>query len=90
LGVNVFIQVALEKQTVRTLRTFEKAILGYPEVMECYLMTGEADYLLRVLLADMESFERFVVDRLTRIQGVARVRSSFAMKQVKYTTQLPI
>ena len=90
LGVSVFIQVALEKQTERTLRTFEKAILGYPEVMECYLMTGEADYLLRVVLADMESFERFVVDRLTRIAGVARVRSSFAMKQVKYTTQLPI
>src|SRR5579875_1193902 len=90
LGMNVFIQVELEKQTERTLRTFEKAVIENPQVMECYLMTGEADYLLRVALADMEAFERFVVGFLTRIPGVARVRSSFTMKQVKYTTELPI
>jgi Lrp/AsnC family leucine-responsive transcriptional regulator len=90
LGMNVFIQVELEKQTERTLRTFEKAVMDSPQVMECYLMTGEADYLLRVALADMEAFERFVVGFLTRIPGVARVRSSFTMKQVKYTTELPI
>jgi len=90
LGMNVFVQVTLEKQTERTLQLFEKKILEYPEVLECYLMTGEADYLLRAVLPNMESFERFVVDRLTRIMGVARVRSSFAMKQVKYTTRLPI
>jgi Lrp/AsnC family transcriptional regulator, leucine-responsive regulatory protein len=90
LGMNVFVQVTLEKQTERTLQQFERKILEYPEVLECYLMTGEADYLLRAVLPDMESFERFVVDRLTRITGVARVRSSFAMKQVKYTTRLPI
>ena len=90
LGMNVFVQVTLEKQTERTLQQFERKILEYPEVLECYLMTGEADYLLRAVLPDMESFERFVVDRLTRIAGVARVRSSFAMKRVKYTTRLPI
>ena len=90
LGMNVFIQVELEKQTERTLRTFEKAVMESPQVMECYLMTGEADYLLRVALADMEAFERFVVGFLTRIPGVARVRSSFTMKEVKYTTELPI
>ncbi len=90
LGMNVFIQVTLEKQTERTLQQFEKRIMEYPEVLECYLMTGEADYLLRAVLPNMEAFERFVVDRLTRINGVARVRSSFAMKLVKYTTRLPI
>ncbi len=90
LGMNVFVQVTLEQQTERTLQQFEKKIAEYPEVLECYLMTGEADYLLRAVLPDMESFERFVVDRLTRIAGVARVRSSFAMKQVKYTTRLPL
>jgi Lrp/AsnC family leucine-responsive transcriptional regulator len=90
LGMNVFVQVTLEKQTERTLQQFERKILEYPEVLECYLMTGEADYLLRTVLPDMAAFERFVVDRLTRITGVARVRSSFAMKQVKYTTRLPI
>lgn len=90
LGMNVFVQVTLEKQTERTLQQFEKRIMEYPEVLECYLMTGEADYLLRAVLPNMEAFERFVVDRLTRISGVARVRSSFAMKLVKYTTRLPI
>jgi Lrp/AsnC family leucine-responsive transcriptional regulator len=90
LGMNVFVQVALEKQTERTLRTFEKTVTTYPEVLECYLMSGDADYLLRVILPDMAAFERFIVDRLTRIPGVASVRSSFAMKQVKYTTKLPI
>lgn len=89
-GMNVFVQVTLEKQTERSLQQFERKILGYPEVLECYLMTGEADYLLRTVLADMGAFERFVVERLTRIPGVSRVRSSFAMKQVKYTTRLPI
>jgi DNA-binding Lrp family transcriptional regulator len=90
IGMNVFVQVTLEKQTERTLQQFEQKIFEYPEVLECYLMTGESDYLLRTVLPDMEAFERFVVERLTRITGVARVRSSFAMKQVKYTTRLPI
>jgi Lrp/AsnC family transcriptional regulator, leucine-responsive regulatory protein len=90
MGMSVFLQVALEKQTERTLRTFERSVAEWPEVMECYLMTGEADYLIRIVVPDMDAFQRFVVGRLTRIAGVARVRSSFAMKQVKYTTQLPI
>lgn len=90
LGVSVFVQVSLEKQAARALRTFEKSILSRPEVMECYLMTGDADYLLRVVVPDIQSFERFVLDQLTRISSVARVRSSFALKQVKYTTALPL
>lgn len=90
LGVSVFVQVSLEKQADRALRTFEKVILARPEVMECYLMTGDADYLLRVVVPDIPSFERFVLDHLTHITSVARVRSSFALKQVKYTTTLPV
>jgi Lrp/AsnC family transcriptional regulator, leucine-responsive regulatory protein len=90
LGVSVFVQVTLEKQAANALRVFEKTILQRPEVMECYLMTGDADYLLRVVVPDITAFERFVLDQLTRIGSVARVRSSFALKQVKYTTTLPI
>ena len=90
LGVSVFVQVSLEKQAAQALRTFEKTVLERPEVMECYLMTGDADYLLRVVVPDIPAFERFVLDQLTRISSVARVRSSFALKQVKYTTTLPI
>ncbi len=90
LGVSVFVQVSLEKQADRALRAFEKAVLARPEVMECYLMTGDADYLLRVVVPDSPSFERFVLEHLTHISSVARVRSSFALKQVKYTTALPL
>jgi DNA-binding Lrp family transcriptional regulator len=61
-----------------------------PEVMECYLMTGDSDYLLRVVAADLGAYERFLMDLLTRIPGVASIRSSFALKQVTYKTALPI
>ena len=72
------------------LKRFERVILARPEVMECYLMTGDADYLLRVVVPDIPTYERFVLDHLTHISSVARVRSSFALKQIKYTTALPI
>lgn len=90
LGVSVFIQVSLEKQVESALEIFERAVLDRPEVMECYLMTGDADYLLRVVVQDVPSFERFLLDHLTRIPGVASIKSSFALKQVKYRTALPI
>jgi DNA-binding Lrp family transcriptional regulator len=69
---------------------FEAAIGKYPEVMECYLMTGDADYLIRVVVPDVPALERFIVDELSKIPGVANIRSSFALKQVKYKTVLPI
>ena len=90
LGVSVFIQVSLEQQVERALSVFQAAIAGYPEVMECYLMTGDADYLLRVVVADVPALERFILERLTKIRGVASIRSSFALKQVKYETALPL
>jgi Lrp/AsnC family leucine-responsive transcriptional regulator len=90
LNVSVFIHVSLEKQNEQALERFEAAIGAYPEVMECYLMTGDSDYLLRVVVADVPALERFIVDRLTKIPGVANIRSSFALKQVKYQTTLPL
>jgi DNA-binding Lrp family transcriptional regulator len=90
LGVNVFIQVTLEKQIRKVLRMFEQAILTRPEVMECYLMTGDSDYLLRIVVKDISSYERFLLDYLTKIPGVATIKSSFALNQVKYRTELPI
>ena len=65
-------------------------MLKRPEVMECYLMTGDADYMLRVVCADLAAYERFLMDHLTRVAGVASIRSSFALKQVKYSTALPL
>ncbi len=90
LPVSVFIQVRLERQVERALETFEEAMARHPEVMECYLMTGDADYLIRVVVPDVKALERFIVDHLARIPGVANIRSSFALKQVKYQTALPI
>jgi DNA-binding Lrp family transcriptional regulator len=90
LPISVFVQVTLERQIEQALETFERAILHRPEVMECYLMTGDADYLLRVVVADLEAYERFLKDHLTRVAGVASIKSSFALKQVKYRTALPL
>ena len=90
LSVSVFIQIRLERQVERALEQFQNAICEYPEVMECYLMTGDSDYLIRVLVPDVQALERFIVDNLSKIPGVANIRSSFALKQVKYKTALPL
>ena len=90
LPVSIFINVTLERQVEQALERFEAAILKRPEVMECYLMTGDADYLLRVVTADLSGYERFLVEHLTRVPGVASIKSSFALKQVKYRTALPV
>ena len=90
LKVSVFIQVALEKQVEKALEVFETAIRERPEVMECYLMTGEADYLLRVLVPDIQALEGFIMQFLSRVPGVGNIKSSFALKQVKYQTALPL
>ncbi len=89
LGVSVFVQVRLEKQVEASLNTFEKAIAARPEVMECYLMTGSSDYLLRVVVSDLQEFQRFVTD-VSKIPGVGNIQSSVALKQVKYKTALPL
>jgi Lrp/AsnC family leucine-responsive transcriptional regulator len=90
LTVSVLVQVTLEKQIEPALETFEKAVRERPEVMECYLMTGDADYLLRVLVPDVPAFERFILEFLSRVPGVGNIKSSFALKQVKYQTALPL
>jgi len=90
LSVSVFIQISLEKQSKKALEIFEEAIRKRSEVMECYLMTGDADYLIRVVVTNVQALERFIVDELTRIPGIASIRSSFALKQVKYETGLPL
>ena len=90
LTVSVLVQVTLEKQIEPALEAFERAVRERPEVMECYLMTGDADYLLRVLVPDVPAFERFILDFLSRVPGVDNIKSSFALKQVKYQTALPL
>jgi Lrp/AsnC family transcriptional regulator, leucine-responsive regulatory protein len=90
LGVTVFVQISLDLQVEDRLEIFERALMRRPEVLECYLMTGDADYLVRVVVPDVAAYERFLKDTLTRIEGVAGIKSSFALKQVKYSTVLPV
>ena len=80
----------LMNQIRENLEIFEEAIKQYPEVMECYLMTGDADYLLRIVVPDLETYYKFLIDRLTRIPCVANIKSSFSLKQVSYRTELPL
>ncbi|CAG9184809.1 Lrp/AsnC family transcriptional regulator [Cupriavidus pampae] len=90
LKVVVFIQISLDKQRRETLDAFERRVAALPQVMECYLMSGDADYLLRVIVPDVEALERLIIDHITKIPGVSNIRSSFALKQVLYSTALPL
>jgi Lrp/AsnC family leucine-responsive transcriptional regulator len=90
LGLNVFISISLKEQSRASLAEFERRIAEHDEVMECYLMTGDSDYLIRVALADIAALERFILNQLTPIPGIEKIRSSFALKQVRYKTALPL
>ena len=90
LPVSVFVQVTLERQAEAALEAFESHITEWPEVMECYLMTGDADYLLRVVAADLTAYQEFLMNKLTRVEGVASIKSSFALRRIAYRTALPV
>lgn len=90
LGLNVFISISLRSQSKEALAAFEQRIAEHDEVMECYLMTGDSDYLIRVAVADIAALERFILEQLTPIPGIEKIRSSFALKQVRYKTALPL
>jgi Lrp/AsnC family transcriptional regulator, leucine-responsive regulatory protein len=87
---DVFVQISLHRQQGEDLERFEAAVRDVPEIMECYLMTGDADYLLRVIASDAADFERIHTRLLTRLPGVARVHSSFALRTVIKKTDIPV
>lgn len=90
LPISVFASVKLERQREEELDRFSQAILRWPEVADCYLMTGQRDYLLRIVVQDLEAYERFLKDKLTRLKGVASIESSFALGQIKRSNVLPL
>ena len=90
LGLNVFISISLKTQNKEVLADFERRIAEHDEVMECYLMSGDSDYLIRVVLPDISALERFLLEQLTPIADIEKIRSSFALKQVRYKTALPL
>lgn len=90
LPISVFVSVKLERQREDELDRFSQAVARWPEVVDCYLMTGQRDYLLRIVVGDLPAYERFLKDKLTRLDGVASIESSFALGQVKRSSALPI
>lgn len=90
LGLSVFISISLTSQNKASLAAFEQRIGEHDEVMECYLMSGDSDYLIRVAVADIAALERFILEQLTPIPGIEKIRSSFALKRVRYKTALPL
>lgn len=81
--VSVFVSVQLERQVDDALATFEAAVREFPEVVDCWLMTGDRDYLLRIATTGLKEFEEFLVGRLTRVPGVASIQSSIPLRRVK-------
>lgn len=90
LGITAFIRVALERQGDAQLHGFESMVAGWPEVLECYLMSGDTDYQLRVVARDLAAYEAFLREKLTKAPGIAKIQSSFAFRPVVSRTELPI
>ena len=86
----VFVHIVLKREEKSELLAFEEAVKEIPEILECYLMTGEFDYLLHLVVANMADFERLHNESLTQLPGVSSVNSSFAIRTVQKTTALPI
>lgn len=89
LPISAFVSVSLHSQDRAGLEAFQSRVRTYVEVMECYLMTGTSDFLMRVVVPDLQSYERFT-DKLTRIPGIGNIQTSFALKPVVYKTELPL
>lgn len=87
---NIFVEVTLKSQSEELLNAFEIAVQECAEIMECYLMSGEADYVIRVIAADTQDYERIHKQYLTRLPGVARLRSSFALRAVCKKTAIDL
>lgn len=90
LELNVFVFITLKTQSRALLKEFEERISAHPAVMECYLMTGAEDYMIRVVMPNVASLERFIVDDLSPMPEIEHIRSSIALKQVRYKTALPL
>jgi Lrp/AsnC family leucine-responsive transcriptional regulator len=91
LSLTILIQISMDRHTPERFEAFEAKIKSYPEVLECYLITGQdADYLLKVVVPDMDHYQEFLLNKITRIEGVSGVHSSFVMRRVVDTTALPL
>jgi len=91
LTLTAVIQIGMDRHTPERFEVFESKVKAWPEVQECYLITGQqSDYLLKVVVPDMEHYQQFLLNKLTRIEGVSGVHSSFVMRRVVDSTELPL
>jgi DNA-binding Lrp family transcriptional regulator len=90
LGLTVYVSITLSSQAQDLLAAFEQAVAAAPEIMECHLMTGQADYMIRLVASNVEDLERLHATLLTRLPGVARINSSIALRTVVRRTALPV
>jgi len=91
LSLTALIQISMDRHTPERFANFEGKVREYEEVLECYLITGQdADYLLKVVVPDMEHYQEFLLNKITRIEGVSGVHSSFVMRRVIDKTELPL
>lgn len=91
LSLSVLIQISMDRHTPERFKEFENTIAELPEVQQCYLITGQsADYMLKVTVPDMDAYQEFLLNKITRIPGVSGVHSSFILRRVVDTTALPL
>jgi Lrp/AsnC family leucine-responsive transcriptional regulator len=91
LDMVAMISISMDRHTPERFENFERLVTGFPEVLECFLITGSsADYLLKVIVKDMDGYQQFLLGKLTRIEGVSGVHSSFVMRKVVDSTRLPM
>jgi Lrp/AsnC family leucine-responsive transcriptional regulator len=91
LPISIYISVSLDHQSPKRLKNFDSKVTDWPEVVECSLITGsDTDYWLKVVMPDMDYYQKFLLDKLNQIEGVSSIRTSFVLRQVVQRTELPL
>ena len=91
LDMVAMISISMDRHTPERFENFEEKVKGFPEVLECFLITGQsADYVLKVVVKDMDAYQQFLLGKLTRIEGVSGVHSSFVMRKIVDSSRLPV
>ncbi|MBA4502687.1 Lrp/AsnC family transcriptional regulator [Marinobacterium marinum] len=89
-AMSVFVLVSLQRHHIDSTAEFEQQVSAYPEVLQCFAVTGNADFVLRVVVPDMSSYDRFLNEKIFTLQGIAQVHSNFALREIKNTQHLPL
>ena len=92
VGIDVvaFVSIVIDRDQYRHLKDFEKTIMEFPEVLECYLLAGDHDYMLKVVARDLQTFSSFMTKKLMQVRGIIRTKTAVTLGEIKYTTALPI